>query len=259
MKIFKNTASEGKFILKDIVYNVTHTFLSAYYQDMELVLFPEVEAKTEEKPVEYEMRYVRLYHNNGFQAHTFSFSELKGKQFIWSNEYNEDGEEAGTLYVQEHEAVRKGIIEILDVEDQQLTIKWSGQADVGWSRKYGNKVPFETIFKVKIPDTRSYCLDAFQSTTMKIDGETQLEILNLDEFNQEVKRVSETRLWDSFNTVLKFKLICADKEYSGEVQFTNGKNNFELKMDEECPRKVNFKSVDYNLEIKYEMFMFEIF
>ncbi len=43
-----------------------------------------------------------------------------------------------------------------------------------------------------------------------------------------------------------------------EVFFTNGKNNFELKMHEDCPKKIKFRGVDYNLRVKYEMFTFEI-
>ncbi len=257
MQIFKHV-SEEKFILKDIVYNVTSSFLSAHYQDMELVLFPEVEAATENDNVEYDMRSVRLYHNNGFNTHTSDFGKLKGRKFVWKNEYNAEAEEAGTLYVQEHEAVREGTIEILNVENGQITIKWSGKADVGWNEKYGSKVPFETIFKTKIPDSIHYTLDTFKSAKMMIDNKTELEILNLEEFNKEAERVSETRIWDDFNTVLKFKLIYANEEYLGEVLFTNGKNNYELRMDRECPKKVQFKGVDYNLRVNYEIFRFEI-
>lgn len=258
MKLFKKSVSEGQFVLKDITYKVTGASLAAHFQDMELVLFPEVTAEAENDHVEYDMRSVRLYHNNGFNTHVSGFGELCGRKFIWKSECNEEEEEAGTLCVQEHEAVRMGTIEILKVEDGQITIYWSGRADVGWSRKYGSKVPFETIFTAKIPEAISYCLDAFKAAKMQIDGETQLEILNLEEFNREVERVSETRIWESFNTVLKFKLIHANKEYPGEVVFTNGKNNFELKMDGPCPKKIKFRGVDYNLRVRYEMFTFEI-
>lgn len=258
MGFFKQTISEGQFILKDIVYNVTQSSLNAVYQDRELVLFPCVQAKTEQEHVEYAMSNLRLYHNNGFHTHTPNFSEMNGKKFIWKEEYNAEGEEAGTLYVQEHEAVREGIIEILNVENGRITIRWSGKADVGWSRKYGSKVPFDTIFTAKLPTSVNYNIDAFKSAKTEIDDQTQLEILNLEEFNKEVKRVSETRLWESFNTVLKFKLIYGKEEYSGEVLFRNGKNNFELKMDKDCPREIQFKNVDYNLKINYEIFSFEI-
>ena len=251
-------AAEGQLVLKDIRYPVTKTYLSAAYQDMELILYIEVWAKTEDSNVEYEMRSAHLYHNNGFNTHASGFNELKGKRFVWKGEYNEYGEEAGNLCVQEHEAVREGIIEVLAVKDGQLTFKWSGKADVGWSRKYGDKVPFETIFTADIPDAVDYTLDAFQSTTMLIDNETQLELLNLQEFNQEVERVSENRAWESFNTVLRFKLTHKGTEYLGEVVFTNGKNNFELSIDKACPKRVEFAGVDFNLRAKYEMFSFSI-
>lgn len=257
MEIFKN-AEKGQFVLKDILYPVTGSSLYAVYQDRELILYPEVWAKTQDSKVEYEMRSVYLYHNNGFCTHASNFNELKGRKFIWEEEYNAEDEEAGNLCVQEHEAVTEGIIEILDVESGQMTIKWSGKADVRWGKKYGTEVPFETIFTVDIPKTINYMLDAFASTRMIIDDETQLEVLNLEEFNQEVLRVCETRVWESFNTILKFKLIHNDTEYPGEVVFTNGKNNYELSIDATCPKKVQFKGVDYNLTIKYEIFTFSI-
>lgn len=249
---------KGQFVLKDILYSITSSHLSAEYQNMELILHLAVSAKAEKNDVDYDMSSVHLYHNNGFNTHVSNFNELKGKKFIWKDEYNEENEEAGNLCVQEHEAVRKGIIEILDIEAGQMIIKWSGKADVRWNRKYGDAVPFETIFTVNIPDTVDYTLDVFKSTKMIIDSETQLEVVNLQEFNQEIMRVCETRVWESFNTILKFKLIHNGREYFGEVMFTNGKNNFELSIDEDCPKKVQFKGVDYNLTINYEMFTFSI-
>ncbi len=154
--------------------------------------------------------------------------------------------------------MREGTIEILDVDGERLTVKWSGKAVVGWSRKYGDNVPFVTIFTVKIPDTITYCLDAFLGTEMKIDEKTCLAILNLEEFNQEVIRVSETGAWEDFNTVLRFCLTFEGRDYEGEVIFTNGKNNHELRLEPGCPRKVQFRNVDYNLRARYEMFSFEI-
>lgn len=258
MSFFTPKATEGKFVLKDIVYDITNASLGASYQDMELVLFPEVCAETENEKVEYDMREVRLYHNNGFCSHCPTFQELKGRKFIWTGEYNAQEEEAGTLCVQEHEPVRKGTIEILEAEKDRLTMKWSGRAYVGWNMKYGDNVPFETIFSVKVPGRITYTLDAFRSTTMKIDEATQLEILNLAEFNKEVERVSESRKWDDFNTVLKFCLTREVKEYQGEIIFENGKNNYKLDIDENCPVKLGFRGVDYNLRVKYEVFLFEV-
>ena len=256
--MFGSKVSEGEFRLKDITYKVTKAFLGAHYENMELVLFPDVEARTRDENVEYEMRLVRLYHNNGFRTGSAAFRELKGKKFIWTEEYNEAGEEAGFFYVQEHESVGQGTIEILEADAQKLTIKWSGKADVGWSRKYGSNAPFETIFMVKIPDKVTFCLDAFRSDEMRIDEKTCLKLLNLEEFNQEVARVSESGDWDKFNTVLRFCLTCGDRDYEGEVIFTDGKNHHELRMEPGCPRKVMFKNVGFNLGAGYEMFFWEI-
>ena len=258
MNLSGSKVLDGEFRLRDIIYKVTRTFLSAVYENMELVLFPEVVARTEDPAVEYEMRSVRLYHNNGFRAHVAAFGELKGKRFVWTDEYNEDEEEAGFLCVQEHESVQKGTIEILEADTERLTIKWSGEAVVGWSEKYGGNVPFETVFTVRLPDRVTYCLDAFSGTEMKIDDSTCLKLLNLEEFNQEAARVSETRAWEDFNTVLRFCLTFEGRDYMGEVVFTNGKNHHELKMEPGCPRKIWFRHVDYNLRARYEVFSFEI-
>lgn len=258
MNLFSPKATKGTFVLRDITYQITGTSLWATYKDMGLVLFPELEAKADREKVEYEMSRIRLYHNNGFQTHAPSFEALKGRKFIWTSEYNDQDEEAGTLYVQEHENIQKGAIEILDVENKELTVKWSGLANVGWSRKYGRNVPFETIFSVKIPDNISYTLNAIQSTKTQLDEHTLLEILNLPEFNQEVSRVSESRQWEDFNTILKFRLTQNGTDYFGEVCFKNGKNNFELHMDEKCPVKLAFERVDFNLRARYEEFSFKV-
>lgn len=258
MGLFSPKATKGSFVLRDIIYQITGTSLHASYQNLGLVLFPKLEAKADREKVEYEMRHIHLYHNNGFQTHAPSFEALKGQQFIWTSEYNDQNEEAGTLCVQEHECVRKGTIEILDVENNELTIKWSGLADVGWNRKYGENVPFETIFSVKIPQRIPYTLDAIQSTKTQLDEHTLLEILNLPEFNQEVSRVSESCQWEDFNTILKFRVTRNGTDYLGEVCFKNGKNNFELHMDEKCPIKLSFRYVDFNLKARYEQFSFEI-
>ena len=91
-----------------------------------------------------------------------------------------------------------------------------------------------------------------------LSTQPQLEILNLAEFNKEVERVSESRQWDDFNTVLEFCLTQEGKEYQGEVIFIDGKNNFKLNMDENCPVKLEFRGVDYNLRVNYEVFLFEV-
>lgn len=247
----------GKIRLKDIVYNITDTYCSASSRNGEIYLFPDTDAECSDENVEYELRSARLYHENGFNTFASSFEELKGKKFVWDSEENADGEEAGTLYVLEHEYLSSGTIEITDVSDGFMTIYWSGLANVYWSEEYGSDIPFEAEFTVKLSKIH-YTVDAFKATNVKIDGDTRLEILNLDEFNKEVERVSASRKWDDFNTVLTFKLIHLGKDHFGEVAFTNGKNNFVTAFDESCPRKVAFLGVDFNLRVNYEMFSFDI-
>lgn len=254
----KTPIAEGQFRLKDIVYQVTQASLCAGYQNIELILFPEVEAQTQDDTVEYEMRSVRLYHNNGFNTHTASFWDLKGKRFVWKSSMNPEGEEAGFLYVQEHEDVEQGTIEILDVSDEKMTIRWSGKAVVGWSRKYGSNVPFDTVFSAALPKRIPYSMDAFSSVRMQVDKTTWIEILNLETFNQEVERVSATRQWEDFNTVLELKVTCDNTDYLGTVTFTNGKNNYVLVLDERCPKEITFLGVDYNLRARYEQFRFAV-
>lgn len=251
-------ATEGKFVLRDIVYDITDVSLFAEKEDLELVLFPEVYAVTEYDNVEYEMRKVRLYHNNGFHTNVSAFADLKGKEFVWNSAHNEHGEEAGFLCVQEHESVTKGTIEILDCQNNFITIKWSGLANVFWDETYGENVPFETIFQAQLPSKMCLKIDAFQSTKTRIDKDTQLLLLNLDEFNQEVERISNSRQWDDFNTILKFKVIHAGIDYLGEVIFTNGKLYHETYLDKNCPKKVSFQDVDFNLDMAYEVFLFDI-
>lgn len=248
----------GKLRLNDIVYDIADVSLSADSCDGEMYLFPEIEAKCTDKNVEYELRSVRLYHNNGFNTHTGAFEELKGKKFVWEDEENADGEEAGTLYVLEHENLSSGTIEITDVKDGHMTVRWSGLANIYWSEEYGSDVPFETEFTVKLPEKIPHTINAFKSTKVKIDVNTQLEILNFEEFNKEVKRVSESRQWGDFNTVLNFRLTYRGTDYLGKVTFTNGKNNFVTAFDENCPRKVDFRGVDYNLRARYEIFTFDV-
>lgn len=264
----KSIPLEQKFILKDIVYDVHASNIKVEYDDMDIILFPEVNASIEDDNVEYEMSTVSLYHNEGFNTHTSKLTNLKGKKFIWNSAYNKDKEEAGILCVQEHENVVKGTIEILDIENNNITIKWSGLANVGWNDQYGKNVPFETTFIAKLPITKSIKIEVAceetpvetnptksnfkikpfatskTKTKTKIDKDTVLEIINLDMFNKEKIKVCTTTNKD-FNSSFKFKLIYCGKEYLGDVVCTGSKNNHVTNFDESSPIKVALESVDF--------------
>lgn len=72
--------------------------------------------------MDYELRTIRLYHNNGFHIGVKEPNKLIGKSFEWNEAYNNKGEEAGTLYVLEHEDVTSGKIDILDVTQDLIKV-----------------------------------------------------------------------------------------------------------------------------------------
>ncbi len=84
-----------------------------------------------------------LYHNNGFRMDVKSWKDLEGMSKTWESDCNEDGEEAGYLYVFEHEDVTSGTIEFLKREGNVFYVKWNGTANVFWNDEYGEDVPFE--------------------------------------------------------------------------------------------------------------------
>lgn len=247
------------FTLADIVYDVTSTALYYHFADGEIILYPEVDAKTENEDVDYEMSCVYLYHNNGFCTGVSNLEALKGKKFIWESTYNENGEEAGCLSVQEHEFLSSGTIEILDIQNNHMTIRWSGLANVYWDETYGADVPFDTTFTAEIPqDVAVHQLDAYKSTKTKIDDNLYLELLNLDAFNHYLKQTSDDTQW---NTELLFKVIYFEKEYLGEISLSFQKNKLQgtTALDADCPVFIAFAGMDYNLKANYQLFFFETY
>ncbi len=254
------TVSENQLLLKDILYEVTRAELFAEYQDMELILRIEVEADTDENDVEYDMCMLHLYHNNGFNTHTATLAELEGKKFVWTSTCNEADEEAGYLCVQEHEDVEDGTIEIVcvDMQEKMMTIRWSGHATVRWNEKYGEGVPFETIFTVEFPEDMSYCINAYKFHKMQIDAETELELTNLEQFNKKLSDLSGCMPWTRNDMVLEFVLTHQEACYLGKVIFGDNKNEYTMELDAACPCTIEFLGMDYNLCVKYEMFYFDI-
>ncbi len=89
-----------------------------------------------------ESTLISLYHNNGFGLPIKSWKELEGVKLEWDSPFNEKEEEAGTLYVFEHEDVTSGTIEILEREGNKFRVRWEGKGNVYWDEEYGEDVPF---------------------------------------------------------------------------------------------------------------------
>lgn len=81
-------------------------------------------------------------------------SALKGKKFEWTETTNQEDEDAGWFYVLEHEDVTRGTIEILEVDSDTITYKWTGQANVYWNDEIGSDVPFDAVVVAR--RTRNY-------------------------------------------------------------------------------------------------------
>lgn len=139
------------FRLKNIEYEISSCWVSLNYEDTGIHMYIEVNAETRNQEVDFELRNVILYHNNGFDTNVKKPKQLENKKFVWDNPNNEKNEEAGYFYVLEHEDVTKGTIEILKVDKNNVTIRWSGTANIFWNSEFGENVPFDTEFTTTIP------------------------------------------------------------------------------------------------------------
>ncbi len=237
---------ENSFFLKNVEYNVTESKVSFTDIGGNLKMFINICA--ENNDVEYELSYARLYHEEGFLTGVSDYRDLKGKKYIWDSIENEYGELAGTLYVLEHEDITKGCIEILDCDDKSIIIKWSGTANVYWNEEFGEDVPFETIIETEIPNEKNITIYAHKDTKIRINNDLKIELLNYEEIKNAAYKMQETRDWEAFNQRLTFKVICNYSEYLGYVIYTNGKNNYETFIDENCPIKIKHRGFDWHNE-----------
>ncbi len=127
----------------------------------------------------YESVAPRLYHNNGFELDITSWKDIEGITLNWDSECNEKGEEAGYLYVFEHEDVTKGKIEFLKRNGTQFFVRWSGTANVYWNEEYGADVPFLFEGEVNFDGISAHC-DKIK--TMDELVPVLQQFVNLDEY-----------------------------------------------------------------------------
>lgn len=127
----------------------------------------------------YESVRPRLYHNNGFELDIASWKEIEGITLEWDGEYNEKDEEAGYLYVFEHEEVTKGKIEFLKRNGTKFYVRWSGSANVFWNEEYGEDVPFLFEGEVNFDGLTAHC-DEIE--TMEELAPVLQQFVNLDEY-----------------------------------------------------------------------------
>ncbi len=244
------------FRLRDIEYDISSCSVSLNYEDTGIRMYIEVNAETKNQEIDFELRNVSLYHNNGFNTGVQKPKQLENKKFVWDNPNNKKNEEAGYFYVVEHEDVTKGTIEILKVDKNNITIHWSGTVNIFWNSEFGENVPFDTEFTTTIPIQKKYKINALEKDSIKIGKNAELCLLNFDEVNEVRKKVDETKQWNDFNAELKFKVTYDGKDYFGKVVYKNGKINHKTYFDEKCPLDVVHETMGWSDVLNYVDFYF---
>ncbi len=244
------------FKLNNVDYHVENATFSVNYVGNDFKIFIDISAIENNKKVVYELSNIRLYHENGFQSGVKSIKDLVGKKYIWNSTTNGKGEEAGFLYVLEHEDVTSGTIEFLNYQDNKITIKWIGMANVYWDDKFGENVPFETVVTCDVPKSKKFEIDAYKSTSKIFDDSLKIKLLNFEEIKSAAFHMQETRIWTDFNVDLKFEIIKDNIAYHGIVKFRNGKLHYETILDEKCD--INIRSKGFDWDNHEFVFYFEI-
>ncbi len=217
------------FKMDGLNYRITNSDVSMKYCDNKIRIYIEIEAEVTDETDDFDMRKICLYHHNGFSTDAQNPSELAGKKFVWDCEENEEGDDAGYVYVGYHDPVSEGTIEVIAVTAEEITMRWHG---------VGCGLAFDTEFTAKLPKEHIYTINALESLLLPMGEDCTLELLNFPEYETHREAVCKSRKWETFNAVLKFKVTYQGEDYLGEVIYTNGKINFETHFDPACPLDV---------------------
>jgi hypothetical protein len=131
--------------LRDVEYKISQSTVELTKKENSIYMSIDIYAETNDASIDYEIKGVQLY-NEGFNTKTKSIDELKGKKFAWDKSINSDNEEAGVLNVVEFERVTKGTIEVIDIDEKNITIRWTGTGNIYWSEPFSKNVPFDVEF-----------------------------------------------------------------------------------------------------------------
>jgi len=226
-----------------------------------LLMFIDISGEYEKDDLDCELKTIRLYHNNGFNTGVKEPKKLIGKRFEWTEPTNNKNEEAGTFYVLEHEEVTSGVIEISDVTADSINIKWTGLTNVFWDEEFDENVPFKAEIEAKLPAVpKTKVIDGFKKTKLKIDRNTEIELLNFPEMVNEVNRCTELwrnndrSAWSTFDKALKLKLTYMGKEYFGEAVYKGEARKCTMVLDNTCP--LNVQIVDTHISDNEYKFYF---
>lgn len=249
------------FKVKGIDFDISNKDVWINYHNREILLYIELGFETESKKIPYELQMGRLYHHNGFNTHIKDPKQLVGAKFVWTDCENQEGTEAGYFAMVEHESVTSGTIEILDITQNTIHIKWTGTANIYWNKKFGEDVPFETEFTAQI-DTSSatHIICPLKSTKMDLDPDTSIELTNFPEFVEGALSVVEKdRNWNNVTLPLRLNLIHKGIVYQGYVDMAQGnREKQKLYFDTNCPVSIEYENLCFNLKCDYMEIAFSI-
>ena len=234
------------FKLRDHIYEVTSSVVRLLCDPWEDTFGMDIDiyAESKDEALDPEMRELRLYHNNGFETGESHYLALKGKKYIWTSKFNELGEEAGFLYVQEHEFVTSGMIEILDVNIETIRMRWTGNADVDWNSEFDSDVPFETEFEAELAHPLYE-----DHPSIWIDADTVLHIQNPEALFAESERLSalyqsgDSDAMKKWNVTLQLRLELGETSYDGEAVYCPSVAPCIPRFDGNCPVKLRIKDI----------------
>ncbi|WP_313577673.1 hypothetical protein [Lacrimispora sp.] len=186
------------FKLKDLVFHVESAVLTGNYKDkgisekmehMQASFIWKIDIRMSEGSFmytnknAYEPARPHLYHDNGFTLGVRSWKAIEGQVKEWTFPQNKKGEEAGKLYVFEHEKVNNGKIEFIKRMGNIFYVRWNGTADVFWNESYGRDVPFlfegEVVFEgINAFCNKIYNLKELQASMVKFADLNEFELIS---------------------------------------------------------------------------------
>ncbi len=156
-----------------------HWYIEIDMQEGDFVTESHDDEIEDDDEIFYESVSPRLYHNNGFKLDIKSWKDVEGLSLKWDSQYNANGEEAGTLYVFEHEDVTSGTIEFLKRSGNKFLVRWTGNANVYWNDEYGEDVPFSFEGEVEFSGVTAHCDDISTLDELQM---VMAEFINLEDY-----------------------------------------------------------------------------
>ena len=145
MKIEKREGNDMVLKIKDVEYEIVTAYVSLRDSAKDYCMSIDIFARTKDEKIASEIKEVQLY-IDAFHTNVHSVEELVHKKFVWDSTENLNQEAAGVLNIIDFEDVTKGTIEVLKVEDHNITIHWNGTGNIYWDNEFGKDVPFDTEF-----------------------------------------------------------------------------------------------------------------